>query len=147
MKLRHEDVDAMVFVVDVQHGEGLGVDVDAVLGGAFVDQYLRGGTDPYTAQSAYQRLTSLASYDASADSNRLGKVSIGAGTFDPTAAAADPTNDAAGNLPYTIKGIPIVNSLSFYYYSQFRLTDPRTHHVRRCSDMLAHCPKVTPSTP
>ena len=114
---------------------------------AWFDRYLRGGADPYTSQSAYQRLTTLGAYDASADSNRLGKVSIGAGTFDPAAAAADPANDAAGNVPYTVKGIPILNSLSFYYYSAFRLTDPRTHHVRTCSDMLAHCPKTAPPTP
>jgi hypothetical protein len=114
---------------------------------AWFDRYLRGGADPYTAQSAYQRLTTLGAYDASADSNRLGKVSIGAGTFDPVAAAADPAYDAAGNVPYTIKGIPILNSLSFYYYSEFRLTDPRTQRVRTCSDMLAHCPKVAPATP
>src|SRR3954447_20081438 len=114
---------------------------------AWFDRYLRGGADPYTSQSAYQRLTTLGAYDASADSNRLGKVSIGAGTFDPAAAAADPANDAAGNVPYTVKGIPILNSLSFFYYSAFRLTDPRTHHVRTCSDMLAHCPKTAPPTP
>jgi hypothetical protein len=114
---------------------------------AWFDRYLRVGADPYTTQSAYQRLTSLGTYDASADTNRLGNVSIGAGLFDPEAAAADPANDAAGNVPYRIKGIPIVNSLSFYYYSQFRLTDPGTGRVHTCSDMLAHCPKVTPPTP
>jgi dienelactone hydrolase len=114
---------------------------------AWFDRYLRVGADPYTAQSAYQRLTNLTEYDASSDSNRLGQVSIGAGLFDPQEAAADPSNDAAGNVPYRIKGIPIVNSLSFYYYSQFRLTDPRTSRVHTCSDMLAHCPKVAPATP
>ena len=71
-------------------------------------------------------------------------VEVGGGTVSAALRAA---NDAAGNVPYTIKGIPVLNSLSFYYYSQFRLTDPRTHHVRTCSDMLARCPKVAPPTP
>lgn len=114
---------------------------------AWFDQYLRGGIDPFTPQPALVRLTALGGYDPSADSNSLGRVSIGTGTFDPTAAATDPANAAAGNVPYRIKGISIPDSLSFYYYSEYRLTDPRTRAVRRCTDMLAHCPAVAPPTP
>jgi hypothetical protein len=114
---------------------------------AWFDQYLRGGHDPYTRQSALRRLTDLGRYDTSADRNSKGPVSIGAGVFDPTAAAANPTDSMAGNVPYRIAGIPIRGSLSFYYYSQYRLTDSRTQQVRTCTDMLAHCPKVAPKVP
>ena len=113
---------------------------------AWFDRYLRGG-DPYTAQSAYARLTNLGRYDTSADRNSKGTVAIGAGVFDPTAAAASPSEPMAGNVPYRIAGVPILNSLSFYYYSEFRLTEPRTDVVRSCTDMLARCPKVAPKTP
>jgi dienelactone hydrolase len=114
---------------------------------AWFDRYLRGGTDPFTVQSAYARLTNLGRYDTSADRNSKGTVSIGAGVFDPAAAAADPTDPMAGNVPYRITGLPILNTLSFYYYSEYRLTDPRTRAVRSCTDMLAHCPKVAPKIP
>jgi hypothetical protein len=114
---------------------------------AWFDRYLRVGADPYTARSAYARLTNLGRYDASADRNSKGAVAIGAGIFDPTAATAKPTDPLAGNVPYRIKGLPILDSLSFYYYSEFRLTDPRTRRVHSCSDMLAHCPKVAPKVP
>ena len=36
-----------------------------------------------------------------------------------------------------------------YYYSEYRIHDPliKRHPVRRCTDMLARCPKHQPSTP
>jgi len=114
---------------------------------AWFDQYLRDGSNPYTRQSAFDRLTSLRKYDDSADRSSRGAVSIGTGVFDPAAAAADPTNDRAGNVPYLVKGISIRDSLSFYYYSQYRLTDPRTGRIRSCSDLLAGCPEVQPAVP
>jgi hypothetical protein len=114
---------------------------------AWFDRYLRADHDPFTAQSAYSRLTSLGRYDTSADRNSKGVVSIGAGVFDPSAAAASPADPMAGNVPYRIADIPILNSLSFYYYSQFHLTDPRTGRVRTCTDMLAKCPRVAPKVP
>jgi dienelactone hydrolase len=114
---------------------------------AWFDRYLRAGRDPFTPQSAFSRLTSLGRYDTSADRNAKGTVSIGAGVFDPAMAAANPADPMAGNVPYRIAGIPIVNSLSFYYYSEYHLTDPRTHRLRTCSDMLAHCPPVAPRVP
>src|SRR3954464_9821787 len=81
---------------------------------AWFDQYLRDGENPYTRQSAFDRLTSLKKYDDSADRNSKGQVSIGAGVFAPAAAAAAPTDDRAGNSPYLVKGISIPDSLSFY---------------------------------
>jgi dienelactone hydrolase len=114
---------------------------------AWFDRYLRADRDPFTAVSAYDRLTSLGRYDSSADRNSKGVVSIGAGVFDPSAAAADPSDPMAGNVPYRIGGLSILNSLSFYYYSQFHLTDPRTGRLRTCTDMLAKCPRVAPKVP
>ena len=104
---------------------------------AWFDRYVRGGANPYTPMAAFDRLTNLGRYDGSADANRLGTVSIGAGTWDPV----------KGNVPYLIRGIPVTGSLSFYYYSGYRLTDPRTGVVRTCTDLLAHCPRVAPATP
>jgi hypothetical protein len=112
---------------------------------AWFDQYLRDGQDPYTARPALQRLAGLNAYDGSADVNRLGPVSIGAGTYDP--AAVDPTDPMSGNVPYIIKGVSVPGSLSFYFSSQYRLTDPVTHRVRTCLDMVAGCPRVAPPTP
>jgi dienelactone hydrolase len=104
---------------------------------AWFDQYVRDGANPYTSRPAFDRLTNLGAYDGSADVNRLGTVSIGTGTWDT----------GKGNVPYRVKGVPVTGSLSFYYYSGYRLTDPRTHQVRTCTDMLAHCPRVAPPTP
>jgi len=112
---------------------------------AWFDQYLRGGKDPYTSQPALQRLTSVSEYDDSADTNSRGRLAIGAGVYDPT--ALDPTDPMSGNVPYTIKGIPIPNSLSFYFYSQFRLTDPKSGQLRTCTDMLAGCPAKQAAVP
>lgn len=114
---------------------------------AWFDQYLRDGRNPYTPQSAFRRLTSLGAYDASADRSSKGVVSLGTGVYDPAAAAGNPTDNRAGNVPYLVKGISIPDSLSFYYYSQYRLTDSRSGAVRACSDMIAGCPKVQPALP
>ncbi|GAC1611385.1 MAG: hypothetical protein NVS3B26_23890 [Mycobacteriales bacterium] len=112
---------------------------------AWFDQYLRGGQDPYTAKPALQRLTELGTYDDSADVNRLGAVSVGAGTYDP--AAVNPADPGSGNVPYRIKGVSVPGSLSFYFYSQYRLSDPATNHLRTCTDMTDGCPSVAPPTP
>ena len=124
---------------------------------AWFDEYLRGGRDPLLPKSdnAYHRLTSLGRFDRSADhnDNRVDRgaadVSFGAGTYSADKAAADPTDPAAGNVPYEIKGIPIRDTLSFYYYSEYRLHDPRAKGdpLRACSDMLARCPAEQPPTP
>lgn len=116
---------------------------------AWFDEYLRGGTDPYlpAGDTAFNRLTSLGTYDESADYNAVGPVSIGAGTYSSSAALADPTNPEAGNVPYEIRGISIPDTLSFYYYSQYFLTSPSTGEIDRCPDMLSGCPAVQPFTP
>jgi hypothetical protein len=114
---------------------------------AWLDDYLRGGQDPYTGNAAFSRLTSLSSYDPSPDRNSAGTVSIGAGTYSPAGAAADPANPEAGNVPYRIDGISIPDSLSFYYYSEFSLHNPATGTQQTCADMRAGCPASQPPTP
>jgi hypothetical protein len=120
---------------------------------AWLDEYLRGGRDPLLPRgdSAFRRLTTLGRYDKSADRNDntrnrgAADISFGAGTYSATQAAADPTDPAAGNVPYEIAGIPIRDTLSFYYYSEYHL-----HHGGRlasCSDMLGGCPAKQPPTP
>jgi dienelactone hydrolase len=47
--------------------------------------------------------------------------SIGAGTYDPALAAANPTDPFAGNVPYKIEGKCTANLLSFYYRSAYYL--------------------------
>ena len=124
---------------------------------AWFDEYLRGGSDPLlpAADTAYRRLTSLGSYEQSADYNDnsanpgAAVVSFGAGTYSPSQAATDPTDPAAGNVPYEIQGIPIKDTLSFYYYSEYSLHDPYLHgrSLQTCNDMLAGCPTQQPATP
>lgn len=111
---------------------------------AWFDQYLRDGRDPYTKASALERLTNAGSYDSSADENALGTVSVGVGTYDVT--GADPTDPMSGNVPYRIADIPVPGSLSYYFYSGYRLTGAG-HKTLTCGDLLAGCPAVTPPTP
>jgi dienelactone hydrolase len=124
---------------------------------AWFDEYLRGGHDALlpAGDTAFDRLTSLGRYDMSADHNLnrvdpgAADISFGAGTYSPTAASADPADPTAGNVPYEIQGIPIQDTLSFYYYSEYRLHDlaGRGRPLRACNDMLAGCPKRQPATP
>jgi dienelactone hydrolase len=76
---------------------------------AWFDRYLKG--EP----GALERLTATR-FDGSADTS-----SIGAGTFDPSAAAADPADPAAGNVPYKIGAMCVSDLLSFYYRSGYWL--------------------------
>ena len=124
---------------------------------AWLDQYLRGGHDALlpAQDTAYRRLTSLGAFDQSADHNAnkvdrgASDISFGAGTYDAGQATAAPTNPAAGNVPYEIKGISIPDTLSFYYYSEYRLHDPGAagDPLQTCNDMLAGCPATQPVTP
>jgi len=124
---------------------------------AWLDEYLRGGRDALLApgDTAYRRLTALRTYDQSADSNAntvdrgAAEVSFGAGTYSATQAAGDPTDPTAGNVPYEIKGIPIRDTLSFYYYSEYSLHDPGAAGapLATCTDMLGGCPAKQPATP
>ena len=101
---------------------------------AWFDYYLR--HDP----TGYQRLVA-ASFDRSADVH-----AIGAGAFSPTAAAANPTDPAAGNAPYLIAGLPVADRMSFYYESEYSLTAPDGTRAY-CSDIRAGCPATPPATP
>jgi hypothetical protein len=74
---------------------------------AWLDYQIRRDT------SGLARLTA-ARYDDSVD-----RTSIGAGTYNP--GAADPAIPYAGNVPYTIAGIPIRDAVSFYYRSAYSL--------------------------
>lgn len=76
---------------------------------AWYDEYLK------HSPSALRRLTAL-TYDGSAD-----KHSIGAGTYSLAKALADPTDPTAGNVPYTIKGMCVADTLSIYYASAYWL--------------------------
>ena len=123
---------------------------------AWLDEYLRHGADPLLPKTdtAYKRLTNLATYDASADHNGntanppAADISFGAGTYSPTQAAADPLDPTAGNVPYEIEGISIPDTLSFYYYSEYSLHRPDAGGPpATCSDMLAGCPATQPATP
>ena len=124
---------------------------------AWLDEYLRHGHDALlpASDTAYRRLTTLGRYDRSADRNDnrayrgAADISFGTGTYSEAAAAAHPTNQAAGNVPYEIQGIPIRNTLSFYYYSEYSLHEPGApgRPLRTCTDMLAGCPAKQPATP
>jgi hypothetical protein len=124
---------------------------------AWLDEYLRQGRDALLPawDTAYHRLTTLGSYDQSPDHNDnrtfrgAGDISFGAGNYSETAAAADPADQAAGNVPYEIRGIPIRNTLSFYYYSEYSLHDLTAsgNPLRTCNDMLSGCPTKQPATP
>jgi hypothetical protein len=124
---------------------------------AWLDEYLRHGHDALlpASDTAYHRLTTLGRYDQSADHNNnrhyrgAADISFGAGTYDSSQAAADPTDPAAGNVPYRIRGIPIRNTLSFYYYSEYHLHNPNApgHPLQTCTDMLGGCPAKQPATP
>ncbi len=94
---------------------------------AWFDRYLRGAHDPAVAAGAYRRLIAHR-FDDSADLH-----SIGSGTYSLADALRDPTNPAAGNVPYRISGLSVSNRLSIYEPSMFRLTDPATGQVVACN--------------
>jgi dienelactone hydrolase len=93
---------------------------------AWLDRYVKG--DP----TALDRLTATR-FDGSSDAS-----SIGAGTYDPAAAAANPADTTAGNVPYKIKGLPVADRLSFYYLSEYSLTGA-DGSKRVCGDMRKGC--------
>jgi hypothetical protein len=102
---------------------------------AWFDRYVKG--DPI----AVSRLTAQA-FDASADAS-----SIGAGTYEPAKAAAAPSDTTAGNVPYTIKGLPVADRMSIYYESEYALASADGTGRVSCLDMRAGCPAVAPPTP
>lgn len=104
---------------------------------AWMDRYVRGLTEPDVAADAFSRLTA-ATFDDSAD-----VLNISQGTYDPVAAAAagDPY---AGNVPYTLSGLPVADRLSFYYLSKCFLTVPGSE-LRAVSDDIRSDGCVTPA--
>ncbi len=76
---------------------------------AWFDHQLKGDTSG--------RLTAAVCDDS------VDRTSIGAGTYDPTAAV--PTDPYSGNVPYTIAGVPIRDAVSFYYRSAYSLGGSR----------------------
>jgi dienelactone hydrolase len=102
---------------------------------AWFDRYVK--DDP----SAFGRLR-LTTFGASADAS-----AIGAGGYDPAAAAANPTDTTAGNVPYRIAGLPVADRMSFYYESEYSLSTPGGGGRLTCLDMRANCPPVAPATP
>jgi len=76
---------------------------------AWLDRYLKGDASATARLAAYV-------FDDSSD-----RRSIGAGTYDPQRALADPANPFAGNVPYTIASKCAANLLSIYYASAYRL--------------------------
>jgi dienelactone hydrolase len=102
---------------------------------AWLDRYLKGDA------TGFGRLVAT-KFDKSADAD-----SIGAGIYDAQQALKDPANPYAGNVPYKIAGISVRNVVSFYYMSQYSLTDPHGGKKATCLDMRARCPAVAPATP
>jgi dienelactone hydrolase len=100
---------------------------------AWFDRYLKGD------RSGYARLTAR-SFDRSSDVH-----SIGAGTYSRDAALANPADPTAGNVPYRIKGLRVDNIVSFYYESQYSLTDPSSGGLRTCLDMRTNCTSAPPT--
>jgi dienelactone hydrolase len=102
---------------------------------AWFDRYLRG------ARTGFDRLTATR-FDDSAD-----RSSIGAGIYSLARARAYPSDLYAGNVPYTIAGIPVADAVSFYYESEFALHEPGSGGLVNCVDMRAGCPAKAPPTP
>ena len=100
---------------------------------AWFDRYLKGEA------SAFDRLVAT-SFDGSADAS-----SIGAGDYSQAKALANPTDPTAGNVPYTIEGIPVENAVSFYYRSAYSLTSPAGGHWS-CTDLTdaSTCTRADP---
>lgn len=90
---------------------------------AWFDRYLKGLTEPSTAEQAYRRLVATR-FDESADVH-----SIGAGYLDPV----------QGNQPYRIAGLSICNRMSFYFKSRVSITAPGSQLPVQSEDWKARC--------
>jgi len=76
--------------------------------------------------SGFRRLVAKR-FDNSADTD-----SIGAGVWDPS--KANPKDPFSGNVPYKIKGISVMNAVSFYYLSGYDMHAPGGSRVV-CADL------------
>jgi hypothetical protein len=109
---------------------------------AWLDRYVAASATPTSraaerrskalAENARRRLTASGTdrFDRSADAH-----SIGSGFFDADKADTAKTPEA-GNVPVTIRGIPVRNLLSFQYDSRYHLDGG----ALQCDDMRAGCP-------
>ena len=94
---------------------------------AWFDRYIRGINNATVATSAARRLTAF-TFGTSSDVH-----SIGAGSFSPTKALADPTDPTAGNESPEVAGFVAADQLSIYYPSMYRLTNPIDDQVSSCN--------------
>ena len=87
---------------------------------AWFERYLRGAGDGRRRikRNGFKRLTA-ATFDHSADRHNISQ-----GLYDPAAAAANPSDPYAGNVPYLIAGLPVEDRLSFYFPSKCYITAP-----------------------
>ena len=90
---------------------------------AWFKRYLRGAGHGRVAKNAFELLTANR-FDHSADRRNISQ-----GLFDPVAAAQNPTDPYAGNVPYSIDGLRVADRLSFYFPSKCQLHRPG--HARR----------------
>ena len=103
-------------------------------GERFASYYTRAWFDRYLKRdpTATKRLIAT-TFDGSVDAS-----AIGTGEYDQMAAAANPTDRYAGNVPHEIEGIPVADAVSFYYDSQYSLRN-LSGWRRSCADMRAGC--------
>ena len=101
---------------------------------AWFDRYLRGANNVGVAADALRRLMATETFDGSADVH-----SIGTGTFDPEQAAVGASVEA-GNVPFTIEGLPVRNRLSFYYPTRYFFAEG----ALQCEDVRSGCPLPEP---
>ena len=85
---------------------------------SWLDRYVRGAGRPRIAAKAFQRLVA-ARFDRYADRHNISQ-----GLYDPAAAAADPGDPYAGNVPYEIAGLPVADRYSFYFPSKCFIRAP-----------------------
>jgi pimeloyl-ACP methyl ester carboxylesterase len=94
---------------------------------AWFDRYVRGPTEPDVAEEAFGRLAAT-DFDDSADRHNISQ-----GIFDPDLAAPD--DPYAGNVPYSIDGLPVADRLSFYFRAKCSLTAPGSSDMVTSDDI------------
>ena len=105
---------------------------------SWFDRYLRGRGRPAIAEKGFERLVAER-FDGYADRHNISQ-----GLYDPAAAAANPADPYAGNVPYTIAGLPVTDRYSFYFPSECFIRAPGGTRARHVSeDMRARgCPRA-----
>jgi hypothetical protein len=95
---------------------------------AWFDRYLKGAGDPAIANTAFKRLIATR-FDGSSDRHNISQ-----GLYDAAAAAADPADPYAGNVPYKIAGLPVADRYSFYFPSKCFIRAPGRNGRRFVSE-------------